>query len=80
MVASGKMSHERLPNQVAANHATERVREHGFEGALHDWQAYTRSGETLSPNQLALGQLLFNMAADAKNTDLAMKLASDLAV
>lgn len=64
MIASGRMSYEKVSNKSAMNRARARIEEIGFQGALAEFREAVRVGKT-SKNMQVLGQALINNAANA---------------
>ena len=80
LILDGKMSHERLSNDTLIEEATMQIDSDGYEETLRDWEGWIKSDQPLSAQQLATGQMLFNMAAAKRDVQTSMKLAADLAV
>ena len=54
------------------------IEENGFEDAVNHWNELIKRGKPVDKDELALGQMIYNVAVDNKDTRLVMKMAYDL--
>lgn len=79
MVVNGTFSHERVTNKDAEKRATQRLEENGFENAVKEFETLVNSGR-VNKDDIAMGQILLNVASQNKDVNMAKKLAVDLSV
>ncbi|MBR5518091.1 MAG: hypothetical protein IKV86_03595 [Clostridia bacterium] len=72
MVVDGTLSHERISNKSAESDAGSRIVRLGFEGAVNEFETLVNAGR-VNKNDIALGQMLLNVACQNKDVELAKK-------
>ena len=77
-VDNGNFMHEVVHDKRALNYAEKYIAENGFEDAVKHWDELMKRGKAVDKDELALGQTIYNIAVDNKDTRLVMKMASDL--
>ena len=77
-VDNGNFMHEVVHDKRALNYAQKYIEENGFEDAVNHWDELIKRGKPVDKDELALGQTIYNIAVDNKDTRLVMKMASDL--
>jgi hypothetical protein len=78
-VEAGKYAREVIGDKAAITTAAQRISEKGYAGALDDWNAKITSGKRLDKYDIAQGDLLLQMADQAKDGATAQKIAAELA-
>lgn len=79
MVVDGTLSHERITDKKAYNEAEQKIKKDGFEDSVKRFEFLVEEGR-LNKNDIAMGQMLLNLACQNKDVKLAKKLAVDLSV
>lgn len=79
LVVEGKMSHEVLGNKRAERNAARRIEESGFQDAVNEFEILVKEGR-INKNDVAMGQMLLNVACQAKDVNMAKKLAVNLSL
>ena len=77
-VDNGNFMHEVVHDKRSLNYAQKYIEENGFEDAVNHWDELIKRGKPVDKDELALGQTIYNIAVDNKDTRLVMKMASDL--
>lgn len=77
-VDNGNFTHEVVHDKRSLNYAQKYIEENGFEDAVKHWDELIKRGKPVDKDELALGQMIYNVAVDNKDTRLVMKMASDL--
>lgn len=77
-VDNGNFTHEVIHDKRSLNYAQKYIEENGFEDAVNHWNELIKRGKPVDKDELALGQTIYNVAVDNKDTKLVMKMASDL--
>ena len=78
-VAKDVFGYDSISNRSALEKAKTTLRYSGYEEALKKWEAVASGRKKAGKDDIALGQLLLNNAANAGDTELTMKLAAELA-
>lgn len=77
-VDNGNFTHEVIHDKRSLNYAQKYIEDNGFEDAVKHWDELIKRGKPVDKDELALGQMIYNVAVDNKDTRLVMKMASDL--
>lgn len=79
MVVDGTMSHEVFTNKKAENGANQRINRDDFKESVKEFEILVNAGR-VNKEDIAMGQMLLNIACQNKDVELAKKLAVDLSV
>lgn len=77
-VDNGNFTHEVIHDKRSLNYAQKYIEDNGFDDAVKHWDELIKRGKPVDKDELALGQMIYNVAVDNKDTRLVMKMASDL--
>ena len=77
-VVEGRLSHEKVTDKKALAWAENYIKENGWEDSIKDWDSWIKGGSQLDKDHLALGQLIYNNAVQAKDAPRVMKMIGDL--
>ena len=77
-IDNGNFMHEVIRDKRALNYAENYIKDNGFEDAVKHWDELMKRGKSVDKDELALGQMIYNLAVENKDTRLVMKMASDL--
>jgi hypothetical protein len=77
-IDNGNFMHEVIRDKRSLNYAEKYIEENGFEDAVNHWNELIKRGKPVDKDELALGQMIYNLAVENKDTRLVMKMASDL--
>lgn len=77
-IDNGNFMHEVIRDRRALNYAENYIKDNGFEDAIKHWDELMKRGKSVDKDELALGQTIYNLAVENKDTRLVMKMASDL--
>lgn len=78
MIEQGTLTHERITDKDAQAYAEKYIIENGFEDAVEHWNQLVKSNKEMSKEEIALGQLIYNNAEQAKDVTLVKKMIADL--
>ncbi len=79
MIVDGTMSHEVFTDKMAEKGAEARIAYNGYDDSVNEFHEHVKSGR-VNKEDIALGQMLFNLACQNKNVELAKQLAVDLSL
>jgi heme oxygenase len=77
-IDNGNFMHEVIRDKRSLNYAENYIKDNGFEDAVKHWDELMKRGKAVDKDELALGQTIYNLAVENKDTRLVMKMASDL--
>lgn len=78
MIEQGTLTHERITDKDAQAYAEKYIIENGFEDAVQHWNHLIKSNREMSKEELALGQMIYNNAQQARDVNLVKKMIADL--
>ncbi len=80
-IADGEFwtTYERVGNKKTQEAAKVKLEQDGFEKMLREWEATLESGKKLEKQDIVNAQLLLEVAADNGNTELVVRLVSEIA-
>lgn len=78
-IENGTFSHIPITDESALKYANKVISNSGFKKALDMWNSNINAGKQLGKDEIALGAMLYNAAANAGDVQTAMKLAAEIA-
>lgn len=78
-IVNGTFAYSPMSDKAALTAAERTINDSGFNGALTKWDAVTNGKKYADKNDIVLGEMLLNQAANAGDVKLAMKLAAEIA-
>ena len=78
-VEQGLFSYKPKSDKAALNTAVRNITQNGYHGALDQWKQVVDGFEPVTKENMVLAQLLYAEAAKAGDTEIAMKLAAEIA-
>jgi hypothetical protein len=72
-------AYEPIKDSNAMDYAESTIKDKSFEGALKQWEAVANGTKVATKNDIVLGEMLYKEAANAGDTQLAMKLLAEIA-